>query len=168
MGVVTVGEWKGVVALQRHPRGCVSRHGGLPTWRRTVQSGRVGVVTVTTYVMLMGTYFLVPAALAEGLSQALANIDLRAAVLILFLGICGGAIGYLLWTSALAYLTPTQVAVYVNLNPMVATTLGAAVLAEKLTPVFIVCFVAVLIGVLLVNWPAKPPVPTSVHPAGRG
>ena len=63
--------------------------------------------------------------------------------------------GYLLWTSALMHLTPTQVAVYVNLNPMVATLLGALLLAEKLTPVFIVCFVAVLSGVLLVNWPEK-------------
>jgi drug/metabolite transporter (DMT)-like permease len=38
---------------------------------------------------------------------------------------------------------------------MVATILGAALLAEKLTLVFIVCFFAVLIGVLLVNWPIK-------------
>ncbi|MBP1734854.1 MAG: hypothetical protein H6Q53_1141 [Deltaproteobacteria bacterium] len=112
-------------------------------------------ITVTTYAMLIGTCLLIPAAFVEGFSQALTNIDLKAAGLILFLGICGGAIGYLLWTFALAHLTPTQVAVYVNLNPMVATILGAALLAEKLTLVFIVCFVAVLAGVLLVNWPAK-------------
>jgi drug/metabolite transporter (DMT)-like permease len=37
----------------------------------------------------------------------------------------------------------------------VAAILGAALLAEKLTPVFIAGFVAVLIGVLLVNWPTK-------------
>jgi drug/metabolite transporter (DMT)-like permease len=112
-------------------------------------------ITVTTYAMLIGTCLLIPAAFVEGFSQALTNIDLKAAGLILFLGICGGAIGYLLWTFALAHLTPTQVAVYVNLNPMVATILGAAILAEKLTLVFIVCFVAVLAGVLLVNWPTK-------------
>ena len=112
-------------------------------------------ITVTTYAMLIGTCLLIPAAFVEGFSQALTNIDLKSAGLILFLGICGGAIGYLLWTFALAHLTPTQVAVYVNLNPMVATILGAALLAEKLTLVFIVCFVAVLAGVLLVNWPAK-------------
>jgi drug/metabolite transporter (DMT)-like permease len=38
---------------------------------------------------------------------------------------------------------------------MVAAILGAALLAEKLTLVFIAGFVAVLIGVLLVNWPTK-------------
>ena len=32
---------------------------------------------------------------------------------------------------------------------------SAAFRAEKLTPVFVAGFVAVLIGVLLVNWPTK-------------
>jgi drug/metabolite transporter (DMT)-like permease len=112
-------------------------------------------ITVTTYAMLTGTCLLIPAAFVEGFAQALTKIDLQAAGLILFLGICGGALGYFLWTFALAHLTPTQVAVYVNLNPMVATVLGAALLAERLTPVFIACFIAVICGVLLVNWPAK-------------
>lgn len=112
-------------------------------------------ITVTTYAMLTGTCLLIPAAFVEGLPHALTKIDPQAAGLILFLGICGGALGYFLWTFALAHLTPTQVAVYINLNPMVAAILGAALLAEKLTLVFIVGFVAVLIGVLLVNWPTK-------------
>jgi len=112
-------------------------------------------LTVTTYAMLTGTCLLIPAVFVEGFSQALTKIDLQAASLILFLGICGGALGYFLWTFALAHLTPTQVAVYINLNPMVAAILGAALLAEKLTLVFIAGFVAVLIGVLLVNWPTK-------------
>jgi len=112
-------------------------------------------ITVTTYAMLTGTCLLIPAVWVEGFSRALTNIDLQAAGLILFLGICGGALGYFLWTFALAKLTPTQVAVYINLNPMVAAILGAVLLSEKLTLVFIAGFVAVLIGVLLVNWPAK-------------
>ena len=116
---------------------------------------KYNVMTVTTYAMLIGTCLLFPAAFVEGLSQAITKIDLRSTSLILFLGICGGAIGYLLWTFALSHLTPTQVAVYVNLNPMVATVLGAALLAERLTLVFTVCFVEVLAGVLLVNWPTK-------------
>ena len=127
---------------------------------------KYNAITVTTYAMLTGACLLIPVALFEGLSQALTKIDLQAASLILFLGICGGAIGYFLWTFALAHLTPTQVAVYINLNPMIATILGAALLAEKLTPVFIVGFVAVLIGVLLVNWPTKivsEPIPNASH-----
>jgi drug/metabolite transporter (DMT)-like permease len=37
-----------------------------------------------------------------------------------------------LLTFALTHLTPTQVAVYVNVNPMVAIILGAALLRKKL------------------------------------
>jgi len=127
---------------------------------------KYNAITVTTYAMLTGTCLLIPAAFVEGLPQALTKIDFQAAGLILFLGICGGAVGYFLWTFALAYLTPTQVAVYINLNLMAATILGAVLLAEKLTPVFISGFVAVLIGVLLVNWPTKivsEPLPDSSH-----
>ena len=71
------------------------------------------------------------------------------------MGILGGALGFFLWTFALTRLTPTQVAVYVNVNPMVAIILGAVLLSEKLTGVFIAGFVAVIAGVLFVNWPRK-------------
>lgn len=116
---------------------------------------RYSALTVTTYAMVLGTFILFPAAFVEGLPQALARIDGVVLALILFLGIFGGALGYLLWTSALTRLTPTQVAVYVNLNPMVATVLGAVLLAERLTGVFCVGFVAVLSGVFLVSLPRR-------------
>ena len=116
---------------------------------------RYSALTVTMYAMLFGTFLLFPAALVEGLPQAFVRIDGKVAVLILFLGIFGGALGYFLWTFALTRLTPTQVAVYVNVNPIVAIVLGAVLLTEKLTGVFVVGFVAVVVGVLFVNWPRK-------------
>jgi len=116
---------------------------------------RYSTLTVTMYAMLFGTFLLFPAALVEGLPQAFVRIDGKIAVLILFLGIFGGALGFFLWTFALTRLTPTQVAVYVNVNPIVAIILGAVLLAEKLTGVFVVGFVAVVVGVLFVNWPRR-------------
>ena len=116
---------------------------------------RYSALTVTMYAMLFGTLLLFPAALVEGLPQAFIRMDGRVAFLILFLGIFGGALGFFLWTFALTRLTPTQVAVYVNVNPLVAIILGAILLAEKLTGVFVVGFVAVVVGVLFVNWPRK-------------
>jgi len=116
---------------------------------------RYSALTVTTYAMVFGTLLLFPAAIVEGLPQAFVLIDGKVAVLILFLGIFGGALGYFLWTFALTRLTPTQVAVYVNVNPMVAIILGAILLTEKLTSVLVVGFVAVVVGVLFVNWPRR-------------
>jgi drug/metabolite transporter (DMT)-like permease len=112
---------------------------------------RYNAMTVTAYTMMFGTLLLVPVAFFEDPSSAMARMRIDTVVLVLFLGIFGGAIGYFLWTFALTWLSPTQVAVFVNLNPMIATLLGATLLAEKLTGIFIAGFAAVLAGVLLVN-----------------
>lgn len=123
---------------------------------------RYPALTVTTYAMLLGTAFLLPAALAEGLVPALGRLEGLILALVVFLGVLGGALGFFLWTSALGKLTPTQVAVYVNVNPVVATLLGATLLAESLTVLFGMGFVGVAGGVMLVNWhPPAAAVPAS-------
>jgi drug/metabolite transporter (DMT)-like permease len=109
--------------------------------------------TVTTYAMLIGTVVLLPAAAAEGLVPAIERLDGQVLGLVVFLGVLGGAAAFLLWTWALSRLTPTQVAVYVNLNPIVAALLGILLLGERRSALFLLGFVAVITGVLLVNWP---------------
>jgi len=110
--------------------------------------------TVTTYAMLFGALALLPAELAEGLVPAIGNLDRQLLGLVVFLGVLGGSAAFLLWTWALSRLTPTQVAVYVNLNPIVAALLAILLLDERRSGLFLVGFAAVLTGVLLVNWPA--------------
>ncbi len=125
---------------------------------------RYGALTVTAYAMVLGTLLLLPAALVEGLVGVLPQLDRQTVALLVFLGVFGGALGFFLWTFALTRLTPTQVAVYINLNPLVAILLAAVLLAERLTIVFAMGFGAVLVGVLLVNWPKR----TKVEPSNRG
>jgi drug/metabolite transporter (DMT)-like permease len=109
--------------------------------------------TLTTYAMLFGTALLLPVAVAEGLLPAVGRLDWRLIGLVAFLGVLGGAAAFLLWTWALSRITPTQVAVYVNLNPIVAALLGIVLLGERRSPIFLLGFAAVVTGVLLVNWP---------------
>jgi drug/metabolite transporter (DMT)-like permease len=111
--------------------------------------------TVTTYAMLIGTVLLLPAALLEGMVPAIGRMDWRLVGLVVFLGVLGGAAAFLLWTWALSRLTPTQVAVYVNLNPIVAALLGVLLLGERRSGLFLLGFAAVVTGVLLVNWPGR-------------
>jgi drug/metabolite transporter (DMT)-like permease len=113
--------------------------------------------TVTTYAMLIGTVLLLPAAVVEGLVPAIGRLELDRQVLglVVFLGVLGGAAAFLLWTWALSRLTPTQVAVYVNLNPIVAALLGILLLGERRSGLFLLGFAAVVTGVLLVNWPGR-------------
>jgi drug/metabolite transporter (DMT)-like permease len=125
---------------------------------------RYAALTVTAYAMVLGTLLLLPAAVAEGLVGVLPQLDRQTVALLVFLGVFGGALGFFLWTFALTRLTPTQVAVYINLNPLVAILLAAVLLAERLTIVFAMGFGAVLVGVLLVNWPKR----TKVEPSNRG
>ncbi len=125
---------------------------------------RYAALTVTAYAMVLGTLLLLPVAVAEGLVGALPQLDRQTVTLLMFLGVFGGALGFFLWTFALTRLTPTQVAVYINLNPLVAILLAAVLLAERLTIVFAMGFGAVLVGVLLVNWPQR----TKVEPSNRG
>lgn len=112
-------------------------------------------LTVISYAMLIGTLFLLPIALWEGIVEEFGELSSSLALIVLFLGIPGGAIAFGLWTAALSQLSPTQVAVYVNLNPIVAAMLGVLLLSESATPIFLLSFAAVVAGVLLVNWPVR-------------
>jgi drug/metabolite transporter (DMT)-like permease len=111
--------------------------------------------TVTSYAMLSGTLLLLPWALLEGLVPALGRLDGRLLAVVAFLAAPGGAVAFLLWTWSLSRLTPTRVAVYVNLNPVVAALLGVLLLDERRRWLFVLGFAAVVGGVLLVNWPGR-------------
>lgn len=110
-------------------------------------------ITLVSYAMLIGTVLLLPIAFGEGIVGEMGRLDDSLLMIVLFLGIPGGAIAFGLWTASLARLSPTQVAVYINLNPVVAATLGVVLLSERATPVFLLSFAAVMAGVALVNWP---------------
>jgi len=113
--------------------------------------GRYAGITVTLYAMLIGTVFLAPASLVER-APRLDALSAETVAMVVFLGVFGGAVSFSLWTSALRRLSPTQVAVYINLNPIAATLLAAAMLQEHLSRTFLFGFVGVVTGVMIVNW----------------
>jgi drug/metabolite transporter (DMT)-like permease len=127
-------------------------------------SGRYSALTVTAYGMLIGTLVLLPAAFAEGLPAAVMDLDGQTLILVLFLGVLGGAVVWYLYGFALTKLTPTQVAVYVNLNPLSAMILATMLLGERVSGLMLLGFAMVLAGVVLmnVNWPK----PAPLVPAG--
>jgi drug/metabolite transporter (DMT)-like permease len=112
---------------------------------------RYAGLTVTFYAMALGTLFLVPAVFAEH-APSVASLGRETLAMVIFLGVFGGALSFSLWTSALRKLSPTQVAVYINLNPVAAALLGAILLRERLSGSFVIGFAAVAAGVMIVNW----------------
>lgn len=112
---------------------------------------RYAGLTVTFYAMASGALFLVPASFAEH-APSIAALSPETLAMVIFLGVFGGALAFSLWTSALRKLSPTQVTVYINLNPVAATVFGAMLLHERLSGAFVIGVVAVAGGVMIVNW----------------
>jgi drug/metabolite transporter (DMT)-like permease len=114
---------------------------------------RYSALTITAYGMLIGTVILLPAALVEGLATV--RLEGQTLLLVLFLGILGGALMWWLFAYALGKMSPTRAAVYINFNPLTAMILAVILLDERLTAPVLVGFVVVLGGVLLVNLPER-------------
>ena len=113
-------------------------------------------LAVTTFSMLVGVIVLLPFTLGEVvLVGQRPSIDGEIAWLVAFLGVFGGGFGYFLWTFGLVQLKPTQIMVYINLNPMTAAILAAALLGEQLDALFALAFALVAAGVVIVNWPHR-------------
>ncbi|MFW6175114.1 MAG: DMT family transporter [Chloroflexota bacterium] len=110
-------------------------------------------LTVTAYTMLIGTLFLLPSGILQLSVTGPGDWTPFNTVLLIFLGSLG--LAQLMFVFALSRLTPTQVTIYVNLNPLVATLFGAFALGEVFTWAFAVGFVAVLGGAVMVNWPQQ-------------
>ena len=117
---------------------------------------RYSGVTITFYAMLFGSILLLPSPIIEH-APGLQSLSTNTLGLLIFLGVFGGALGFSLWTAALRQLSPTQVSVYINLNPLSATALGALVLHERLSAVFVAVFLTVALGVVMVNWTGVKP-----------
>jgi drug/metabolite transporter (DMT)-like permease len=133
---------------------------------------RYTATTVTAYTMAAGVLLLLPGACTERGWKAAAGLDATGIVLVLFLGLLGGALGYLCLTYSLTHLAPTQATIYVNENPVVAAALAGLLLDEQLTIAFGAGLIAVIGGVLLVNVSARRPrerrvAPPAVAPPAR-
>lgn len=70
---------------------------------------------------------------------------------VLFLGTFGGAVGFALWIWALQRSTPSRVAVFLALNPVTATLLGALLLGEFITWRFVFGLACVIASISLAN-----------------
>ncbi len=72
-----------------------------------------------------------------------------------FIASGGASLGYWLFLWALKHATPTRVAVFVPLNPIVAAGLGALLLGEPAGPGLLLGLAFVTAGIVLVNWPGR-------------
>jgi drug/metabolite transporter (DMT)-like permease len=67
---------------------------------------------------------------------------------VFFIG-ASSAIGYYLWLWALGHSSPTRVTVFLSLGPITSAALGALLLAEPISALFIVGLICVILGLWL-------------------
>ena len=126
------------------------------------------VVTVTSWQLVGGGLVLLPIGLAvEGAPPAL---DLAAVGALLYLGLAGSGLAYVLWFRGLTVLGPTAASIIGLVNPVVGVLLGVVLLGEHFGAVHLVGLVLVVASVVAAQDPVRAHLARLAHrPAyGRG
>lgn len=74
---------------------------------------------------------------------------------ILILGVLGSGVAYIAWYDALQALPASQLAAFINIEPLVTTVMAAFLLNESITLLSVLGAGLILLGVYLVNKPDK-------------
>ena len=112
---------------------------------------RYDTMTVTTWAIVSGTLFCLPAYLIPGAVPPLRSIGAPVWGGILYLAIGTSVIAYPLYMFALKHLEASKVAVTTNVQPILTAILSWFIFREKFTPGFIVGALLVLAGVTWVE-----------------
>jgi drug/metabolite transporter (DMT)-like permease len=106
------------------------------------------------YVMLFGWLFanVWLFGFGPGLSQ-IPRLSINGWGAILVLGVLGSGVAYVAWYDALQALPASQLAAFINIEPLVATVTAAFMLGETITVFSVIGAALILVGVYLVNRP---------------
>lgn len=108
-------------------------------------------LTLSVVAMSASVLLLAVLAAREGFFTALPRLTLPGWGAVFFIGISSG-IGYYLWLWALRHRPPTSVTVFLALNPVTATGLGAVFLHERISTSFVAGLLCVAGGLWLAQW----------------
>ena len=111
---------------------------------------------VSVFAMLASVLFLAFPAAGEGFLAAIPQFSPAGWWAVLFIGLAS-SLGYYTWLYALKHATPTRVALFLSLGPVVATLLGAAMLGEAVSGIFLTGLAAVITGLWVAHLPGKAP-----------
>jgi drug/metabolite transporter (DMT)-like permease len=111
---------------------------------------------VLFWIMLAGWLFTSAHLFATVGVGAIGALTVRGWLAVAFLGIACSGLAYIAWFDALERLPASQVGALLYLEPLVAMLVAAAVLGEPVGAVMLVGGAVILVGVWLVNRPARP------------
>ncbi|MCP4298173.1 MAG: DMT family transporter [Proteobacteria bacterium] len=103
---------------------------------------------VSWFAMFVSVIVLIIPAAGEGLLAGFQGFTLPGWLAVCFIGTSSG-LGYYLWLWALKNSTPTKVTVFLSLNPITASILGALFLNEEITLSLIMGTICVIFGLAI-------------------
>jgi drug/metabolite transporter (DMT)-like permease len=112
------------------------------------------VLQVGAFAMFASVLFLAGLAAWEGFFDAVPRFTPGAWLAVLFIGASSG-LGYYLWLWALRHKTATEVTVFLSLGPVTATALGALLLAEPVSVLFLIGLGCLALGFWLAHRPPR-------------
>lgn len=107
---------------------------------------------VTVVAMLGGVAYSAPVAGVEGLLAAPPQFSPLGWMALFFITVPSGALAFAAWNWALRRTAPSRVAIFLPLSPISATALGAWLLGEQITVLFLLGTVLALAGIWLAHW----------------
>lgn len=107
------------------------------------------------YVMTFGWLFSTILFLAGPGPAEIGRLTLRGWTGIVFLGLCCSGLAYVFWYDALAHMPASQVGAFLYIEPLVAVAVAGVVLGEAVVPATVLGGAMILLGVWLVNRPAR-------------
>ncbi len=105
----------------------------------------IPVITIVTVVLL-------PLAIHNGLIDTLGKIEMHHWLSLLYLGICGTALGFSLYYRAITQIGATRSGVFINLVPLFAIILSWAILGESIKAIVITGGIILMTGVSITNY----------------
>ncbi|WP_371319879.1 DMT family transporter [Variovorax sp. dw_308] len=108
---------------------------------------RSGPVAFTAFAMGVGALCLSAISAWRGGFASVAKLGAAQRWALLYLGVFGGAVVFILWAYALERTTPTRVAVSITVNPIMAALVGAWLLREPIGWNLVAGLFAVFLGI---------------------
>jgi drug/metabolite transporter (DMT)-like permease len=115
---------------------------------------RYAALHVSAFAMIASVIFLLVPAAGEGFFSAWPGFTWGGWLAVAFIGMASG-LGYFLWLWALTRATPTRVTVFLSLSPVTAAFLGAMLLGEPWSPVFLAAVASLALGLWLAHRPER-------------
>jgi len=134
--------------------GCVLCWAAYTLVGKGILGGGLSPLAATTYAALTGTAMLAAASAVTG-ALNVPDASPRGWLAMLFLGVIGTAVAWVWFYDGVRAIGPARTAVFINLVPVVAITLGVLLLHEALEFSMAVGAALVVTGVFIINRPSR-------------